>query len=210
MQNIRVLLGLVRAKDHTVEEIAGAVIKGLTDSAAAYPTPPVTVTALRAALTGFTTAIAAQQQGGTPETIDKNNKRDTLVGMLRLLAAYVQMTCNQDLATLVSSGFEAVINNHAQTQLAKPAILHVENGNSGQLLVTVGAVAHAKTLEVRYATVGAANALGPWQSGGSFTYSRSMTVNGLTPGTTYKVQVRAIGGSTGYSDWSDPVDHMSL
>jgi hypothetical protein len=23
-------------------------------------------------------------------------------------------------------------------------------------------------------------------------------------------QVRAVGGSTGYSDWSDPVSHMSL
>jgi len=32
----------------------------------------------------------------------------------------------------------------------------------------------------------------------------------LTPGTTYNVQVRAIGGSTGYSDWSDPSSHMSL
>ena len=51
---------------------------------------------------------------------------------------------------------------------------------------------------------------GPWQSGGLFTNSRSMPLNGLTPGTNYTVQVRAIGGSTGYSDWSDPVSHMSL
>jgi hypothetical protein len=33
---------------------------------------------------------------------------------------------------------------------------------------------------------------------------------GLTPGTTYSLQVRAVGGSTGYSDWSDAVSHMSL
>ena len=37
-----------------------------------------------------------------------------------------------------------------------------------------------------------------------------MPVNGLTPGTNYTFQVRAIGGSTGYSDWSDPVSHMSM
>jgi chitodextrinase len=35
-----------------------------------------------------------------------------------------------------------------------------------------------------------------------------MSVNGLTPGTTYVFQVRAVGGSTGYSDWSNPVSRM--
>ncbi len=37
-----------------------------------------------------------------------------------------------------------------------------------------------------------------------------MPVSGLTPGGMYLFQVRAVGGSTGYSDWSDPVSHMSL
>jgi len=37
-----------------------------------------------------------------------------------------------------------------------------------------------------------------------------MPLNGLTPGTNYSLDVRAVGGSTGYSDWSDPVSHMSL
>jgi hypothetical protein len=27
---------------------------------------------------------------------------------------------------------------------------------------------------------------------------------------TYTVQARAVGGSTGYSDWSDPVSHMAM
>ena len=51
---------------------------------------------------------------------------------------------------------------------------------------------------------------GPWQSGSLFTNSRSMPVNNLTPGTNYSFQVRAIGGSTGYSGWCDAVSHMSL
>ncbi len=29
-------------------------------------------------------------------------------------------------------------------------------------------------------------------------------------GTNYSIQVRAVGGLTGYSDWSDPVSHMSM
>lgn len=32
----------------------------------------------------------------------------------------------------------------------------------------------------------------------------------FSPGGNYPFQVRAVGGSTSYSDWSDPVSHMSL
>ena len=64
--------------------------------------------------------------------------------------------------------------------------------------------------ELRRAVLETSGAPGGWQSGGSFTNSRSMPLNGLTPGATYTIQARAIGGSTGYSDWSDPVSHMCM
>jgi hypothetical protein len=35
-------------------------------------------------------------------------------------------------------------------------------------------------------------------------------IDGLTPGTTYMFQVRAIGGSTRYSDWSNPVSRVCV
>jgi hypothetical protein len=40
--------------------------------------------------------------------------------------------------------------------------------------------------------------------------SRHILFEGLTPGAMYTVQIRALGGSTGQSDWSDPVQHRSL
>ncbi len=40
--------------------------------------------------------------------------------------------------------------------------------------------------------------------------SQHITFNGLTPGTNYTAQVRALGGSTGQSDWSDPSSHMAM
>ncbi|PYR85245.1 MAG: hypothetical protein DMG18_06830 [Acidobacteria bacterium] len=43
-----------------------------------------------------------------------------------------------------------------------------------------------------------------------FNKSRSMTITGLTPGTIYAIQVRALGGSTGSGDWSDAVTHMCM
>ena len=91
-----------------------------------------------------------------------------------------------------------------------PRIVSSENGTTGQLLVKVTPSANARCYEVRFAVIGTGGTPGPWQSGGLSSNSRSMPLNGLTPGTSYSVQVRAVGGSTGYSDWSDPVSHMSL
>ena len=49
-----------------------------------------------------------------------------------------------------------------------------------------------------------------WRRSGLFGNSRAMPLNGLAPVTLYQVQVRTIGGSTCYSDWSDSVSHMSI
>lgn len=209
VQQLRVSLSFTGDTDHQVEETSGAVIGGITGNAA-FPTPPVTMVALQAALTAFTNAIAAQAQGGTAATAFKNQKRADVVDLLRQLALYVQANCNNDLATLLSSGFEAVSTNRAQHPLDQPQILSLDNGNSGQLVVRVKPVTNARCFEVRFAPLNGSGTPGPWQNGGLFTDSRAMTFNTLTPGTTYSVQARAVGGSTGYSDWSDPVSHMSM
>ena len=41
------------------------------------------------------------------------------------------------------------------------------------------------------------------------TVIRAITVTGLTPGTTYAFQMRALG-RLGYTDWSDSVTRMSM
>jgi hypothetical protein len=40
--------------------------------------------------------------------------------------------------------------------------------------------------------------------------ARRLVLENLTPGTVHAIQVRAVGGSTGYSYWSDPVSHMAM
>jgi hypothetical protein len=37
-----------------------------------------------------------------------------------------------------------------------------------------------------------------------------VVIAGLTPGVVYTLLARAVGGLTGYSDWSDPVSHMAM
>ncbi|MBI5687328.1 MAG: fibronectin type III domain-containing protein [Verrucomicrobia bacterium] len=208
MTHVRVYLGFATGSDLAVMDTTDAVLENLYDNAA-YATPPVTKVALQTALTEFNAARGEQEQGGTAATVVKNQKRDALVELLRQLASYVEQTCNNDLATLLTSGFQAASTNRAKQPLEKPIIVTISNGMSGQLVVKVKPVPNAHSYEVRHATVAGAT-LGPWQVGGVFTDSRSMPFNNLTPGTMYQVQVRAVGGSTGYSDWSDPSQHMSL
>jgi hypothetical protein len=51
---------------------------------------------------------------------------------------------------------------------------------------------------------------GDWGPTQSFANSKSIVFKELTPGTLYVMRVRAIGGSTGQGDWSDPVSHRAM
>jgi hypothetical protein len=212
---LRVQLGFTNAADHSVAERTEAVIGGLYVSELWNPLPagtsfPVTEADLQAGLDSFTTAMAAADAGGPADTAAKNNRRDALVALLRKLAGFVQSNHGNDMAKLLASGFEAVSTNRARTPLEKPSILDILNGNTGQLVLRVGAIANSQNYEVQFALIGAGGTPGPWTGAGLFSNSRSMPVNGLTPGSEYTFRVRAVGGSTGYSDWSDTRSHRSM
>ncbi|MGH7990631.1 MAG: fibronectin type III domain-containing protein, partial [Limisphaerales bacterium] len=180
------------------------VIAGLTGNAA-FPTPAVSPADLSAAQTAFEDAMAAKSQGGKQATADKNNKRDALVALLRQDAQYVQLNGKNDLPTLLSSGFQVNSTNTAQSPLDTPIIAQITNEMSGSLSVRVKGVANARSYEAQVK-----NGAGGFVPAGTFTQARHIVLPGLTPGQTYTVQVRAVGGSTGYSDWSDPVSHMAM
>ena len=199
-----------RFKRQSAEQLvtmAGAVITGLTNNPA-FPAPTVDLKAVQAAADGLNAALAAQAHGGMAATAEKNNKQEILITLLRKLKHYVEDNCNNDLAVLLSSGFQAAATSRNRSVLANPAVLSVDFGNSTELVLKVTPIAHAKCYEVRSAAVGAGGVPGGWQTAGLFTNSKSMTIPGLLPGTTYTFQVRAVGGSTGYSDWSNPVSRM--
>ena len=197
-------------KKQTAEQLvimAGAVIAGLTNNPA-FPAPSVDLKAVQAAADDLNAALAAMAHGGVAATAEKNNKQGALIGILRKLKHYVEDNCNNDLAILLSSGFQAASSSRNRSPLADPAILSVDFGKSTELVLKVTPIACARCYEVRSAAVGADNASAVWQSIGLFTDSRLIKISNLVPGKTYSFQVRAVGGSTGYSDWSNPVSRM--
>lgn len=204
MPQIRVSLGFAQAADNVIEETAAEVFTGMTGNAA-YPTPPVTLASLQTANNTFATSRVAAASGGPAQTAAKETARDEVVRLLRILASYVQEKCGNDLAKLLSSGFEAVSTNRASVPLQKPNIATVENAGAGKLKLRLGSVANARNYEVRYGA-----APGVWIATVIFNSTRDMILTGLTAGTVYTIEACALGGSTGASEWSDPVSHMSI
>ena len=74
--------------------------------------------------------------------------------------------------------------------------------------VKVEVLNKVRNYEPRFAPAGQPQ--GPWQDGGLNSKARNMPISPLIPGQNYVFQVRAMGGSTRASDWSDPVGHMCM
>ena len=205
MQNLKVALGFTRLSAGDLSGFTSNVIQCMTGNAA-FAKPPVTLTDLSKLLATFDTAVAAALDGGTASRAARNAAQDALLSALRKIAAYVQIVADGDMALLLASGFSAARTGRSQpTKLGSPLILGVENEGTTKLTVRLQAVARAKSYEVRAingATTPAASVIS--------TQARRIVVGNLTPGTTYTLQARAIGGSEGYSEWSDPVSHMAI
>ena len=175
---------------------------------ATYPEPPITIVVLSESITAFSNAMASQHTGGPPATSAKNDKRDQLIRNLMELASYVQIKSGGDLTLVLNSGFRATSKERTSIPLPAPIALKVTNDGEGQLVVKVKAIKNARSYEVLYSLSDA-----PPGTDGQvlpFTQSRSMRITGLISGKRYVIQVRAIGGSLGTSNWSDPISHVSL
>jgi hypothetical protein len=195
-KNIRVALSFATLPDDQLNSFAILVIACLKTNPL-FPTLPVAVAALTTLQTAFESAITAAAQGGTMATAAKNEAKDALVAALRQEAGYVQSLCvTLTLSQVLSSGFDVVIPNNAQTPLSQP-VFTLDNSTTTQLSVYLTAVPNAKAYQVQFSS-----GAGAWQEAGIYPNTKGIILDSLTPGTIYNVRVRAVVGSVQYSDWS--------
>ena len=202
--NYRVSLEFVSYSDAELAEFAGNVATSLAKNAA-FPNPPVSAADLNTLVNTFHGAVQAAMQGGLQLTVAKNAARISLEDTLRKIASYIQSIASRDQQVLLSSGFYVNSKNRVRSQLEKPVIVLVENLATTQLLVRLDPVANARSFQLQTSV----NGNGGWQDAGIYTQARRIVLPNLTPGTTYNIRARAVGGSTGYSEWSDPVARMA-
>jgi hypothetical protein len=183
---------------------SGRILAALTGNAS-YPTPNPTLTDVGAARTAFINAVH-NLDGSSAAVAARDTARTTLAGLLRQLALYVQGACQNDLTVLLGSGFTAQKQRQPAGPLPAPSNLRLSRPEmSGQLKGRCDPVANASSYQWRITT---SNEPANWSMKDPTT-SASNLFEGLTPGTVYVVQGRAIG-SAGPSDWSDPAVLMCV
>jgi hypothetical protein len=90
-----------------------------------------------------------------------------------------------------------------------PLIISLDQGSTGQILVSVKPVARARRYDVRYAPDPAAGAAINWTTTSAACTKPAILINNLTRGVNYAFQVRAFG-TLGFSGWSSPVERMCI
>ncbi len=211
-KQIRVKLSNNGLSDKDVATQGVAVVDGMTNNTKLV-NPPINPADLKTQVETFASLIAAAADGGKKAITERKKQRAVVVKMLRQLGHWVEANCNDDAATLQSSGYQqqaTPVRNTPPQPLAGPPSFKVENGPiSGQVVMRGKPVLKAVSYTARYAPMGSDGKPGSWTEMSPVTFIRSITVNGLTPGTTYAFQVRALGRA-GYTNWSDSVTRMSM
>jgi hypothetical protein len=177
---------------------------------AAFSNPPVDLAAFLAAISTFAAFVVVALDGSKQAIAIKKKQRAGLVKMAEQLGHYVEAASNHDPVTFTSSGFQ--IRSTAripQAPLAQPVIDSVDQGKTGEMLVTVSPVVNARIYEVEFAPVTTNGAAPVWTKITIATARKSVPVENLTPGTTYMFHVRAFG-TPGFTDWSQPVQRMVI
>ena len=176
-----------------------------------FPNPPVDLNVLKTTLDAYSVSIGDARDGSKKAKTLRDRLGEEVIRILQALASYVQLNCKDDMTTFLSSGFQP--RSSARTPagpLAQPTFKGITQGISGQLLASINPVRNARHYDVRSGQVGPGGVLpATWSIVTVPNAKATIPINGLTPGITYAVQVRAYGAS-GYTEWSDSVTRMVI
>lgn len=184
----------------------GVIINGMTDNATVYASPVPPLPTVQTALDSFSTAVVVAAMGGAAAKAARNNARLVLTGLVRQLASYVTVTANDDMATLLLSGFP--VQKPVRTPIgvlpAPASTVLVLGARTGELNAGVKPVFGASVYNWQLTSSAPGSAPQTAQSTAS-----SITFTGLTPGVIYTVSANAMGAA-GPSNWSNPASQMAV
>ena len=200
---IKAKLGLRDVSDTDAAKAFMTSYNGLLNNPK-YTNLPVDLASYKADIDQFSALIIDAEDGGKKAISAKNKKRIEVTKSYTLLGHYVEMACNDDLATFNTSGFTQVAAKvkTAPVPLTEAKFSCIDRGpNSGDVVVLVQGQTDAVAFDVRYALVGNGGVLGPWTVV-TVVKSKKVTISGLTLAGIYQFQIRALG-VLGYTDWMD-------
>ncbi len=207
---IKALLNFTSKMPENLLSQGYAILKALTGNLN-FPNLPVDLTVLKTKLDAFAGAIADAKDGSKKAITLRNQIGEEIVRMLKVVAFHVELNCKDDLNIFLTSGLTPRSTTHTPPQPLDPtAVLSVDQGISGEFKVSIKPVSRAKNYQVRSGQVGAGGATPTnWSIVTVPNAKTAAVINGLTPGATYAIQVRAYG-RLGFTEWSDSAVRMAI
>ena len=200
--SLKAVTGFGKLVPNDLANTAHHVAKGVGGHPQYFGNPPIDPAALDASANTLSEAVLAAMDGGKTAKVVVKKQHKLIVQDLNLLAVFVQNVSNDDPVIFAASGFTVKPTGKSAPQpVAVPSFRSLDFGaNSGQIVVTVKAVAGGKSYFIRYAIMNGTTP-GPWTTIPAASIQKAITISGLTPQTVYGFQVQALG-VLGYSDWS--------
>jgi len=146
---IKAALNLHRALPEQVLSQGKVLLKGLTGNSN-FTNLPVDLNVFKADLDTYAASIVGAKDGGKKAITLRNKQGGVVIRTIKFLATYVELNCKDDMNIFLSSGFQPRSNARTPAQpLDQPAILNIDQGPTGQLLVSIKRVRRAKSYELR-------------------------------------------------------------
>jgi len=175
------------------------------------PPPPVDPNVLKTSLDDLSAKMAAALDGGKKALEAQKQAKKPVVNMLEALAHYAEVNCKEDMNIFLSSGFAARSTTRTPPgPVATPTIEKVTQGKTTEARASIKPVKGARSYVIQYGPLGPGGTPPTtWASTPAVKSRPASLITGLTPGTTYAFQVRALGPE-GYTDWSPSVTRMVI
>ena len=170
-----------------------------------FPNLPVAPSVLKTLVDDLSVKQAATLTGGTVETAARDAAFDALTAALDADADEVEKVVKDNLVMLLATGYLPASTNRTSSPLDDTAIIGLFNNGTTQVLLRLASVVNAKSYQVQTSVDNGKT----WQDAIISPKAIRIVIPNLVPGTTYLVRARAIGGSTGASNWTAPGSIMS-
>ena len=207
-KSIKASVGFKKLAAGDVLARANAVLDGVYTAKDDYANPPVDQATLKTQIDALSAGITAALDGGKKAIAAREHLKEVVIQSLRQLGHYVEANCKHDMPTFLKSGFQPISAIRTPSAPLSESIRKIAPGNnSGQMKVTLVFQQDAFAYQLRWAPVGSGGTLDNWTEQPVGNVKSPSLVTGLTPGTAYAFQVRAVTNA-GYTDWSESVTRI--
>src|SRR5262249_40732 len=133
---IRAALDFSKAVPEQILAQGYTVLNSLTGNPY-YTHLPVELPVFKTGLDAYSVSTGEARDGRKKASGLRNRLGEDVIRVLRALAHHVELNCKDDMHTFLSSGFQPRSNVRTPAQpLGQPVIVYVDQGNTGQLLIS--------------------------------------------------------------------------